>query len=311
MKRISLIITFTLLMLMAVVGSFSLLMLTAHSAYAHPAGTPINETRSAKADGEVRVSNVAGSVTVRGWDKAQVHVSGTLGAGTQRLDVSSDGSGVSIRVILPEHSRSNVEGTDLVIDVPKASRLTVNTVSADISASGLTGIEHLESVSGNLSLDSRSSDIGAQSVSGEVNISGSASRAHIRAHSISGDVKISGVDGELVAESVSSTVKVTASNLSRAQLSSTSGNVDFAAAIGSGGSYEFHSISGNVNLSFAKLPDARFDISSFSGNITNSIGPKATRTSEYGPGMELHFTSGHGDAQVNAKTLSGNISLRD
>ncbi|MGH8377990.1 MAG: DUF4097 family beta strand repeat-containing protein, partial [Gammaproteobacteria bacterium] len=146
-------------------------------------------------------------------------------------------------------------------------------------------------------------------VSGEVGITGSAPGAHVLGHSISGDVKISGVDGDVQAESISGTVKLFQSRLDRARLNSTSGNVDFSAALAKSGSYSFNSTSGNLSLSFPKAPDARFDIYSFSGDIDNNFGPKPQRTSEYGPGVELHFTSGKGDAQVTAHTLSGNITL--
>jgi len=312
MKRALIFVSYLLLSLLGVGILASAVMLTASSAYAHPVnnGTPINETRSAKINGSIAISNVVGSVKVQGWNKNEIHVGGTLGKGTERLDITTSGDGYSIRVILPRHSDDNVDGTDLVIDVPIASRLSANTVSADINAGELNGTAQLESVSGNVTIKSNDSDITAKSVSGEVNVQGSADGAHVRAHSISGDVKVDGVGGDLQAESVSGTAKVINSRLSRAQLSSTSGNVDFTGALLKNGSYSFNSISGNLTLMFLVTPDARFDISSFSGDINNAFGPKAQRTSEYAPGEELHFVSGNGSAQVNARTLSGNISLR-
>ncbi|MGA9855497.1 MAG: DUF4097 family beta strand repeat-containing protein [Gammaproteobacteria bacterium] len=313
MKRALIIISYLLLSLVGIGILASAVMLTANSAYAHPVndGTPINETRSAKANGSVAISNVAGSVKVQGWNKNEIHVGGMLGRGTERLDITTSGDGYSIRVILPRDSDDNVEGSDLVINVPIASRLSVNTVSAGIDADALNGTAQLVSVSGNVTLKSNDSDISARSVSGAVNILGSTNDAYVRAHSVSGDVKIDGVGGDLQAESVSGTAKVIQSRLSRAQLSSTSGNVDFTGALQKNGSYSFNSISGNLTLVLLVTPDARFDISSFSGDINNAFGPKAQRTSEYyAPGEELHFVSGSGSAQVNARTLSGNISLR-
>lgn len=311
MKRILLIAVYTLLLLMGSVATLSLMTLTASTAYAAETGTPINETRPAKADGTIWVHNLAGSVKIQGWDKNEVHVTGTLGAGSKRLEINNDGDGIDIRVVLPEHTRNNVDGSELVIEVPKASRISVDTVSADIDAARLTGTARLKSVSGNVKLDSSDSDITASSVSGDVDVTGSAANAHINAHGISNEVRVSGVDGDLRAESISGTVKVFGKNrLNRAQLNSTSGNVEFAAELTRGGNYTFNSTSGNVELSFPKAPDARFDISTFSGNIDNGFGPKPQRVSDYGPGMELHFTNGTGSAQVDARTLSGNISLR-
>lgn len=309
MKRILIYTSSFLVLLSAIVIAAFVMMLTANSAYAYPAnGGSVNETRSATSNGTVRINNIAGSVQIQGWNKNQVQVTGTLTDGVT-LDFHGSADDLEIFVAYPENSHNNAEA-DLTIHVPVAGRLTVNTVSANINASSLNGSAQLKSVSGNVGLNSTDSDITATSVSGEVGITGSAAGAHILAHSISGDVKISGVDGDLQAESISGTVKVFQSRLDRARLNSTSGNVDFSVAIAKSGSYTFSSTSGNLSLTFAKTPDARFDISSFSGDIDNNFGPKPQRTSEYGPGVELHFVSGHGDAQVNARSLSGNISLR-
>ncbi len=311
MKRLFIIVTLMFVSLLASCAAFSLLMVTASSAYADTAMTNqnIDKNLPAKADASILVRNIAGSVKVSGWTENEVHVSGVLTDGTS-LDFHRVGDGVEIRVIYPQNSHNHAQA-DLTISVPVASRLSVNTVSAGIQAMDLTGPELLESVSGDVELESGSADISAKSVSGEVTINGSAKDAHVLAHSVSGDVKINRVNGDLQAESVSGTVKVSdQSRLTRARLSSTSGNVEVVAAIAKGGSYSLNSVSGNISLSFPGKPDARFDISSFSGDIDNNFGPKAQRTSEYAPGKELHFTSGAGSAQVNVRTMSGNFDLR-
>ncbi len=310
MKRLVILVTLMLASLLASCAAFSLLMLTASSAYAEPAPTSqsIEKSLPARADASVLVRNIAGAVKLSGWSKNEVHVSGVLSDGTS-LDFHQVGDGVEVRVIYPQNSHNHAQA-DLTISVPVASRLSVNTVSAGIQAMDLTGPQQLESVSGDVQLESRSADISAKSVSGEVTINGSAKDAHVLAHSVSGDVKISHVAGDLQAESVSGTIKVSdQSRLTRARLGSTSGNVEVVAAIAKGGSYSLNSVSGNITLSFPGKPDARFDISSFSGDIDNSFGPKAQRTSQYAPGKELHFTSGKGSAQVNIRTMSGNIDL--
>lgn len=307
MKRNS-IVTPAMLLKLAGAMTLGLTLLIGNGAFA---GTPINETRSAKAGGSVWVHNLAGTVKIHGWSKNEVHVSGTLGNGAKRLEISTADDGIDIRVVLPENSHNNIEGTDLVIDVPTGSRLSVNTVSADIEADNVDGTAQFKSVSGEIRLTSRDRDIVVSSISGDMQITGSAANAHINAHGISNDLRLSNLDGDLQAETISGTVKVSGKNhLSRASLSSTSGNVEFRAPLSNQGSYTFNSTSGNILLSVPAKPDARFDISTFSGNIDNRFGPKPQRTSEYGPGMELHFTSGAGSAQVNARTLSGNINLR-
>lgn len=309
MKRLLVVATGTLVSFAICIGLITAMMLAARNAYAGPLdGGNVNQTLNAAANASVRVDNVAGSVTVRGWDKNQVQVTGTVSGGVQ-LDLHGSAGDIEVRAVYPQDSENNASA-QLVIQIPAASRLSVGTVSADIQANGLTRSAQLNSVSGNVRLDSGAANISGKSVSGDVTISGSAKGAHVSAHSISGDVHINGVDGDVDAGSISGTVQISASRLDRAKLNSTSGNINFSAGLEKSGNYDFNSTSGNLTLTFPRTPDARFDINSFSGDIDNNFGPKAQRTSEYGPGRELHFTSGSGSAQVTAHTLSGNITLR-
>lgn len=276
------------------------------------AGTLIDKTVAASANGRVVVSSVAGSIKITAWNRDEIHVSGTLSRDAERLAVEKTGTGVSIRVVLPRVTSGNIEGSQLVIQLPAASQLEVHTVSADIDAGGLDGSPvRLESVSGNVALVSKSANIYANSISGDVGVTGSAPEAKIEAHSISGKVRIEQVNGNLRASTTSGGIQLAGENsLQGAKLDTTSGDIRFAAALGAGGDYEFHAVSGNVALSLPAVPSATFDVSSFSGGIDTNFGPKPRRTSEFTPGKEWHYQGGSGKADVRIRTLSGDILIR-
>lgn len=275
------------------------------------AGTPIDKTIAATANGHVEISSVAGSVKITAWNRNEVHVGGTLSRNAERLAVEKTANGVSIRVVLPNHLSGNTEGSDLVIQLPAASQTEVHTVSADIDAGGLAGPVRLESVSGNLVLVSTSPNIYANAISGDITVTGSAPNATIEAHSISGKVRLDKVDGTLRAGSTSGAIQLAGENTLRgAKLETTSGDIRFAAAMAGAGDYEFHSVSGNVVLSLPKIPAAGFDVSSFSGDIDTNFGPAPKRTSEFAPGKEWHYEGGSGKAAVRVRTLSGDIRIR-
>lgn len=318
MKSVTITLAYVLLGTAGVAASSTLLALTPSSAYAYDhdggrANHNVNETRPARPDGEVRIDGLAGTLTIHGWEKNQVHVTGTLGPLVERLEINSDDSGISIKVVLPHdvHGSDCDECADLSIDVPAGSRLEASTVSASIDARDLTGTVRLGTVSGTLELDSSATRIDVHSISGDVVVSGSSKDAHIAATSVSGGVRVEDASGSLHAESVSGDVKVRNGHVSGAEISSTSGNVSFRSALSKTGDYEFHNVSGDLDLGFGSSPSAHFDVSTFSGDIDNSFGPRPNRVSKYSPGMELHFTSGNGDAQVSARTLSGDIRIRD
>lgn len=273
------------------------------------AGTPIDKTVAAATNGKVEVSSVAGSIRITAWNRDQIHIGGTLSRDAQQLAIEKTANGVSIRVVLPHSTFGNVEGSHLVIQLPAASQLEVHTVSADIDAGGLDGSVRLESVSGNVALVSKSANIYANAISGDVGVTGSAPNAKIDAHSISGKLRIEQVNGNLRAGSTSGDIQLAGENrLQGAKIETTSGDLRFAATLSPDGDYEFHSVSGNVVLSLPTVPSATFDVASFSGGIDTNFGPKPRRTSEFTPGKEWHYGSGNADIRI--RTLSGDIRIR-
>jgi len=65
------------------------------------AATPINQTRPLAADGSLRIENIKGEVVVRTWDRPEVHVTGSLGEGVEKLEIGPGGDSLSIKVKYP------------------------------------------------------------------------------------------------------------------------------------------------------------------------------------------------------------------
>jgi len=272
------------------------------------AGTPINERAAADPAGSVEVSNVAGTVRVIGWDRNEVEVTGELGVGAEKLEFAVADKVTRIKVILPRKT-SNVEDTDLVVRVPAASRLSVNTVSADIEVQGLLGAQRLQSVSAEISTAAAGEDVECKSVSGDVTVNGSFKKGLLTITTVSGDATALRVAGEVNANTVSGDITLGLGETNRSRVRSTSGDLTMAALLAADGKLDAESISGDVRLELVGAVDAEFDLSSFNGEIRNCFGPKAVSTSEYAPGKELRFREGQGSAHVRIKTLNGDISV--
>ena len=272
------------------------------------AGTPINERAAADPAGSVEVSNVAGTVRVSGWDRNEVEVTGELGDGAEKLEFAVADKVTRIKVILPRKA-SNVEDTNLVIRVPAASRLSVNTVSADIEVQGLLGAQRLQSVSADILTAAAGEDVECKSVSGDVAVNGSFKKGLLTITTVSGDATALRVAGEVNANTVSGDITLGLGDTNRSRVRSTSGDLTMAALLAADGRLDAESISGDVRLELVGAVNAEFDISSFNGEIRNCFGPKAVSTSEYAPGKELRFREGQGSAHVRIKTLNGDINV--
>ncbi|HUO67259.1 MAG TPA: DUF4097 family beta strand repeat-containing protein [Gammaproteobacteria bacterium] len=277
-------------------------------ALAHGA-TPFDRAVDADVRGTVEVRNVAGSVEIQGWDKASVHVSGSTADNVERVDVRRDGNRVTVEVVMRDGSRSrSSEGTQLMIEAPRASALEVSTVSASIAARAIEGEQRLQSVSGSIDAEAFASDLNASSVSGAVTVHGHGSVAMTRARAISGSVQLTDIAGQVEAQAVSGSVDVAAIQLDRATLSSISGRVSLSGALGEHARADLTTTSGSLNMTFAGTAAAEYELTTFSGAIDPCFGPPVSEPRN-GPQRQHRFREGDSDARVRANSMSGSITL--
>jgi DUF4097 and DUF4098 domain-containing protein YvlB len=284
------------------------LLLVTGSAWA---GEAVDFTKDADPDVTVEIENLAGSVKVTGWDLQQVKVGGTLGDDTEGLEFSGDRQHLEIEVEIPEgfgRRRRDVT-SHLEIWLPVGSRLLVETVSASIEVTGISGQAELETVSGEVAVSGEPESLEVETVSGNVRLAGS--QTAVVAESVSGSIILEGVAERVEAASVSGDVEVTASEIDRGQFETVSGSIEFAGGLSRKARLHLETHSGNLNLALPADTSATFEIETFSGRIDNEFGgPEPKRTSRYAPGKWLEFATGSGDAQVSIETFSGNVTLR-
>ena len=268
----------------------------------------VDRTLDAASDGRVHISNIAGSVTVNGWSRDQVEVTGELGRNVEELIFERDGDKITIKVKVPKKSGRGIE-SDLYVQLPQGSSIDVSTVSADIDVKQVMGEQSLGTVSGDIDTESAKSDISAEAVSGDIEINGQDSATNTRANTVSGDVVLTGVAGVADTESVSGDVTVIDGSFERIDMNTVNGDLLFRSALQAGGKLTAETVNGSIDLEFSGDVSGRFDIDTFNGGIDNCFGPKPERTSKYTPGLELSFQEGDGDARVKVSTLNGDVSI--
>lgn len=270
------------------------------------AQTEIDRRFDAAPDGTVEIRNVAGSITAVGWDRDQVEVTGVLGRGVEGLDVSSrDGN---VRIEVGRGGRSAHGGSaELEVRLPRASRLAVESVSAEVRVSGVDGDLDLESVSGSLTVGGRPRTIEAETISGSVEIDGAVSR--ITARSVNGTILVRG-GAEIAAETVSGEIRLLGLEaVRRAELQVVSGRIEFEGGLAKGADLDISSHNGSVVVTLPSSVSARFEVVSFGGRIDNELGPPARRQ-RFSSALELDFTAGSGEARVRIESFTGGVTLR-
>ncbi|MGD8869728.1 MAG: hypothetical protein PVI01_19060, partial [Gemmatimonadales bacterium] len=129
----------------------------------------VDQRKAAASDGTVKITNAVGAVTVTGWDRDTVWVSGQLGGSVDRLEFSTNERETRIRVVIPADSHV-LEGTRLDVRVPRGSHVAVRTSAADIELAEVDGAADLESVSGSITVTGRPRMVYAESAGGDLRI---------------------------------------------------------------------------------------------------------------------------------------------
>lgn len=288
----------------------STLLLAAGTGARAAPDTNFEKTVSAQPRGVVDISNVGGSVVVTGWDRPEVSVRAELRGDVERVEVSGDGGRTIIKVVLPHYSGHGGEA-DLHVQIPKDSELDISAVSADVSSSGVLGVQRLSAVSGDVSAELAGSDLELKTVSGNVRLKGHGKPARLHVTTVSGDVHLDHGAGDLEMSTVSGTLVVSLDSARSVRARTTSGDLRFDGRLARGATFDAVAVSGDLNVRASADGGYAYEVSSFSGDISNCFDAHSERTSKYGPGSTLQGTRGEGAGRMHLKTMSGDVQLCD
>jgi DUF4097 and DUF4098 domain-containing protein YvlB len=286
-------------------------------AFAAPAfaATPINQTRPLAVDGRVHIENLKGRVVVRTWAQPQVRITGSLGRGVEKLDVSGSGQSLDIVVEYPDHGggwhwgkKDDTEPTILEVTIPNRASLDIETVSADIDVQQMAGRKlAAESVSGSITVTASSpGQADFENVSGNTLLR--LTTANLDASAVSGDIRASGgITGEVELETVSGDIELGAQALDRLAVNPVSGDAILRAALRPGAQVKGETLSGELRLELPANTGARLHAETFSGDIRAPAGK--VDEEEHGPGKSLDTRIGNGSADIHLESFSGEVEV--
>jgi len=269
------------------------------------AATRVDERHPLAAGGRVELSNIAGKVTVRGWDRNEVALSGSLADGL-RLQQDKSTNRVRWEVIYPRNGNSG--GATLELRVPRSVEVQLGTVSADIDVAEVD-LRRLQAnaVSGDIAAAGRSSEAALATVSGSIRSQVQTPRLSLRA--VSGSVQAGGgAAGDVSAETVSGSIRLDAAQVQRLAAEAVSGSLTVAAAgLAPGGKVTLQTVSGSIALRLPARVSAQLAVKTFSGDIQSDAGQ--VERPRYGPGRSLDTRLGSGDGDISINAHSGNVRV--
>jgi DUF4097 and DUF4098 domain-containing protein YvlB len=284
------------------------------------------------ASGELDVSNIAGDIVVtrNAGNEASVEIVKTARARTPEdaremlglvtVEVSERNGRGEVRTRYPQgddrrNTRRNINvSVAYTIAAPANARLTVKSISGNISVTDIKGDLSLETVSGDVQIGNAGRITSAKSVSGGVQIADTRVDGALEASSVSGNVAARRVEARRLAlGSVSGNVILDTVTCERADANTVSGDVEFSGPIARSGRYELKSHSGDVRVAVAGGAGFEVDASSWSGSVRADM-PLTLRTQQgerdrHGRSKSIKGTFGDGSAFLTLTTFSGSIVI--
>jgi DUF4097 and DUF4098 domain-containing protein YvlB len=196
---------------------------------------------------------------------------------------------------------------DFDVVAPAGTRLTVRSVSGNVTVTGIKGDVAAEVVSGDINITSSGRVSRASSISGDVSLADIQSNDTLSASTVSGDVELTNIQARRVSVDVTSgDVRAEDIRCDSASLKSLSGGVEFSGRLSPNGRYELNSHSGSVHFATDGPVGFELQAASFSGQIQAD---QLTLTSVSRTRGALRATVGNGSAVVVVQTFSGNVEI--
>jgi len=265
------------------------------------AQSTLDTTIAVRSGTRLSVHNYNGEVTIRGWNRSQIRITGEYDRGRPEIEVT--GSSVTLRTT---HRRGN-DDVELSISVPQNTAIEVNGMSVDVTIADVCGEVEVGTLNGDVNVRC-ASDARINSVSGDVALDDVRGNADVNA--TSGSIEVRGVRGIASLHAVSGDIAMSGIEGTQVEAETVSGEVDYAGPILDNGRYRFASHSGDVTVRVSGALNATVETETFSGEFASDWpfqigGPEGATISK-----NMSFRLGNGRARLRLASFSGTISLR-
>jgi hypothetical protein len=268
----------------------------------------VSRRAAVSADAYVRIHNLAGRVTVTGWEQDSVVVTGTVHEPAAGEGFYFGGAGDVAKLGVWSDNVTSVEPSMLEVRVPVGARVWIKTASADVRVTGVTGGVDVTSVTGAIGVTGSPAELFAETLGGRIDID--ADTRAVRAKTASGAIAVRGRIRDIIATSVSGDLEVEGDRFERGSFESIDGDILYRGNVGRASALEFTSHSGVIDFVLPADAAAEFTIGTFYGSFEDRFGVTARNTGSKLKGQEYAFTLGSGAGTVVVRNFKGRVVLR-
>jgi hypothetical protein len=273
------------------------------------------------------VSNHAGEIVIRTWDRDEVRLRASH-SGSDRILIDHTTAGTRVRAESwqPWADRFNIEGRDVEImpqfyvhaDPPELNSIVNYEITVPESLPLVLGGPYtqvvVENARGEVDVKVSEGDVTVSGGRGSVSVSVAGGDVlvdegigRIRVESLSGRITIQNSSGDVSAETSEGEIKLTNIESPRVEASSVVGDISYEGEIQAHGWYAFRTHEGDVTVTIPSEVSARITVATFAGRFQTDF---PVTLPEDLSRKRLEFTLSSGSALVELEAFDGSIELR-
>lgn len=250
------------------------------------------------------ISNNAGEVVVRSWDRDAVRVQATHSA---RESVNIETADQTMRI----RARSQRGPSGLVdyrITVPSWMPVNLSGTYLEAAIEGTSAEVTVETVHGNVRVVGGSGSVVVRSVEGLISVDKAAGR--VQATTVNEGIRLTNVTGDMTAETTNGDIEIQDAQTSSLEASTVNGDITFNGTVRAGGSYRLTTHGGDVRVGLGGAANATVFVRTFQGDFSSDFPIELPEGQSRNSGSKrFNFTLGNGSARIEVQSFNGDIHL--
>jgi len=264
--------------------------------------TPMDQTVNVTKGTKLDVSNFAGDVSVKTWDRDAVRVQVTL-SDREAVDVKPGDQVLTIRSRSVRGGRPR--SLDYAITVPKWMAINVNGTYVDANLDGVGGDVTVETTNGDIKVSGGSGFVSLKSVQGEITLEKAKGRIEVRA--VNEGIRLADISGDLSAESTNGSIILDRIDSANVDLYSVNGNISYDGPIKDKGLYRLTTHNGLIAVGLPERVNAVLRVRTYNGSFRSTF---PVKTDDENQRKRFTVTLGNGSAHMELESFGGTIALR-
>ncbi len=248
------------------------------------------------------LSNNAGEVVVRSWDRDQVRVQASH-SDREKLDVQTADRTLRIRT---RSARGPSNLVDYLITVPRWMPVNLSGTYLEATIEGTTAEVTVETVHGNVRVVGGSGAIVVRSVEGTITVEKAAGR--VQATTVNEGIRLSNVTGDMTAETTNGDIVIENAQTTSLEASTVNGDVTFNGTIRDSGAYRLTTHGGDIRVGLGGAANATVFVRTFQGDFAADFPLQLPEGQNARSGSKrFNFTLGSGAARIELQSFNGDI----